>query len=851
MPFKFNPLTGEFNVTGSSGTVWGDITGTLSNQTDLQSALDAKIPLTQKAAANGVATLDAGGLIPSAQLPPIAITDTFIVASQVAMLALSAQVGDVAVRTDISKSFILQTSPPSTLGNWIELLTPPDAVTSVNSQTGNVVLTTSDITEGTNKYYLDSRVLAALLTGFSSSAGTVSASDSILTAFNKVTGNISNKVDKVSSTTTNAIATYSDTTGDLQNSVITIDSTGNIRSANAGTLGLGFGVGTYVAGANLHLIGLPSTSSTSFTNLKILGVSNAASPGSGLFLGAINGTQSSPTAVQTSDIIGAIKITGYGTSSMRTPTGNGILFRATEAWTNTATGFNIDFSVTNTGLATSQIAMTVLNDGSLVLNNGSFNIPGTWTSTQNFYVGRDGIGSIGGASANRFANLYLTSIINLASLTASSVVLTDASKNLVSGQVNLTSQVTGTLPIANGGTGQVTANAALNALIPNQTSNSGKFLTTNGTDTSWGTVSSGANTALSNLSSVAINTALLNINGVAATPAYSFTSFPGSGMYAIGDGTLGFSFGAVLGFQIGGSIINIYGSRDLVWNTDGGGSIGQGTSNRPNNINTKLAITAGSDVTATSGKFLQNSTNYCQFTSNTQIDFFVNGVDYFTIGGAFLVLNNNQELAWGTDGGGDIGSAAANRPNNAFIKSSITAGTFIYAPASGSDSTPTYSFTGDTNTGFYQNASDSIRMVVGGNNVMTVNTSLFTINQIAKVSNVLKGSGFDLGADNSSDCFYKGWFDNNVILRQVGAGFSIKEGTNATMGVATLSAGTVTVTNTTVTATSRIFLTVQGGTLTNVGSTYISARSAGTSFTISSSNILDASDVAWLIVAPA
>ena len=39
--------------------------------------------------------------------------------------------------------------------------------------------------------------------------------------------------------------------------------------------------------------------------------------------------------------------------------------------------------------------------------------------------------------------------------------------------------------IANGGTGQTTANAALNALLPTQTGNSGKLLTTNGTDASW------------------------------------------------------------------------------------------------------------------------------------------------------------------------------------------------------------------------------------------------------------------------------------------------------------------------------------------------------------------------------
>jgi hypothetical protein len=44
---------------------------------------------------------------------------------------------------------------------------------------------------------------------------------------------------------------------------------------------------------------------------------------------------------------------------------------------------------------------------------------------------------------------------------------------------------TGTIDIANGGTGQTTANAAFNALVPSQTGNTGKYLTTNGTDSSW------------------------------------------------------------------------------------------------------------------------------------------------------------------------------------------------------------------------------------------------------------------------------------------------------------------------------------------------------------------------------
>ena len=47
-----------------------------------------------------------------------------------------------------------------------------------------------------------------------------------------------------------------------------------------------------------------------------------------------------------------------------------------------------------------------------------------------------------------------------------------------------------TLAVTSGGTGQITATAAFNALAPSQTSNSGKYLKTDGTNTSWGTMPS-------------------------------------------------------------------------------------------------------------------------------------------------------------------------------------------------------------------------------------------------------------------------------------------------------------------------------------------------------------------------
>lgn len=86
--------------------------------------------------------LDADGKLADSVIPKVALTNTFVVASQAAMLALTtAQEGDVAVRTDLNKTFILKTTGYATLSNWQELLTPTDSVTSVNGSTGSVTIT--------------------------------------------------------------------------------------------------------------------------------------------------------------------------------------------------------------------------------------------------------------------------------------------------------------------------------------------------------------------------------------------------------------------------------------------------------------------------------------------------------------------------------------------------------------------------------------------------------------------------------------------------------------------------------------------------------------------------------------
>ena len=96
-------------------------------------------------AVGNVPMIEAGGKLNAGIMPSLSITDTFPVADEVEMLALTCEVGDVAVRNDGTGSWILKASPASILANWIQLKAPTDVVTSVNSRTGAIVLTASDV----------------------------------------------------------------------------------------------------------------------------------------------------------------------------------------------------------------------------------------------------------------------------------------------------------------------------------------------------------------------------------------------------------------------------------------------------------------------------------------------------------------------------------------------------------------------------------------------------------------------------------------------------------------------------------------------------------------------------------
>lgn len=116
--------------------------------------------------AGNVPVLDASGKLDTSVLPALAVSTTHVVATQAEMLALTVQEGDMAVRTDLSASFVFKGGDASKLENWIRLASPSDNgfVSTVNGKTGAVTLTTSDVAEGSNLYYTEERANANFAT---------------------------------------------------------------------------------------------------------------------------------------------------------------------------------------------------------------------------------------------------------------------------------------------------------------------------------------------------------------------------------------------------------------------------------------------------------------------------------------------------------------------------------------------------------------------------------------------------------------------------------------------------------------------------------------------------------------
>lgn len=173
----FNPLTGGFDQVGTSSgggssgvsSVNGRTGAVTLTSTDValgnvNNTSDANKPIsTATATALGLKADLVSGLIPTSQIPAIAITEFLGTSnSQAAMLALSGQKGDWTIRSDTGATWIITGTDPTQLSNWTAISYPTSPVTSVNAQTGAVVLGFGDV--GAQKADATLTALAAMTT---------------------------------------------------------------------------------------------------------------------------------------------------------------------------------------------------------------------------------------------------------------------------------------------------------------------------------------------------------------------------------------------------------------------------------------------------------------------------------------------------------------------------------------------------------------------------------------------------------------------------------------------------------------------------------------------------------------
>lgn len=304
--------------------------------------------------------------------------------------------------------------------------------------------------------------------------------------------------------------------------------------------------------------------------------------------------------------------------------------------------------------------------------------------------------------------------------------------------------------------------------------------------------------------------------GSASTPTYGFLSDNNTGMYLFAADTLAFATNGTPQMIIGNAAISISLSTGIT------GTL---------NVSTSVASPIFTSGITVGGTLRLRSTTGVGTTDTILFQVGNNGA---TEAGRIVTSGR-----WGFKGI-TVPTATIHLPAGSTAASSApikrTSGALMTTPEVGADEflTDSYYLTITTGAARKEVTLNDIALTSGRVNFNTTNGRLTDSANFAYTS----GTGLLLS--------------DNLKLTTAGNGLYVKEGTNATMGIATLVAGTVVVNTNKVTANSRIFLTVQSlGTVAVATPIAITARVAGTSFTITSSGITDTSVVAWQITEPA
>ena len=213
---------------------------------------------------------------------------------------------------------------------------------------------------------------------------------------------------------------------------------------------------------------------TSLTSLKLEGDMTGT-----LDLGSGAGTAISINSSQNVSLTNALPIASGGTGQTTANTalnallpnqsGNTGKVLSTDG-TNTSWAADAGGTVTSVAVAGGTTGLTT--SGGPITGAGTITLAGT-------------LAIANGGTGQTTANTALNALLPAQTANANKYLQTDGTNTSWDAVSLSTADITGTLPIANGGTGQTTATTGFNALAPVQTGNTGKFLTTNGTDAAW------------------------------------------------------------------------------------------------------------------------------------------------------------------------------------------------------------------------------------------------------------------------------------------------------------------------------------------------------------------------------
>lgn len=254
---QLNSITGTGYLTTISGiSAGGDLSGTYANPTILNSAVIGKVLTGLNVIGSSISATDTileafgkiqnqiNGVLGGAIYQGVynATTNSPTLVDGIGTKGYY-YVVDIAGSQNFGSGLII-----FNIGDWViyngtiwQKVDNTDAVSSVNGFIGAVNLTTADISEVTNLYYTNTRGISSVLTGYTSGAGIVSSTDTILQGIQKLNGNIT------SLSTTIVLPQYGGT-GIANNSsstftisgnfatTITLSTTTSITLPNTGTL---------------------------------------------------------------------------------------------------------------------------------------------------------------------------------------------------------------------------------------------------------------------------------------------------------------------------------------------------------------------------------------------------------------------------------------------------------------------------------------------------------------------------------------------------------------------------------------------------------------------------------------